>query len=83
MPQHSFSFEQDGIVGRVSIDGHDISNAVRSIRFDGEAGMRPRVTLDLHIRDVTTVSSKDTELLIPDATREALITLGWTPPTEP
>lgn len=83
MPQHSFSFEQDGIVGRVSIDGHDISKAVRSIRFDGESGMHPRVTLDLHIYDVTTVSSKDTELLIPDATREALITLGWAPPTEP
>ena len=83
MPQHSFKFEQDGIVGRVSIDGHDISKAVRSITFHGDVGMYPRVTLDLHIHDVTTVSSQDTELLIPDATMDALIALGWTPPTEP
>ncbi|MET9965443.1 hypothetical protein ABZZ80_05830 [Streptomyces sp. NPDC006356] len=80
MTQHSFTFEQDGHVGRVSIDGHDISKAIRSIRFDGDAGMHPRVTLDLHIHDVTTVSSEGTEVLIPDATAEALIALGWTPP---
>jgi hypothetical protein len=83
MPQHSFAFEQDGIVGRVSIDGHDISKAVRSIRFDGDAGARPCVTLNLFIHDVTTVSSQDTEVLIPDSTAEALVALGWTPPAEP
>jgi hypothetical protein len=80
MTQHSFTFEQAGIVGRVSIDGHDISSAVRSLRFDGDAGMHPRVILDLHIHDVTTVSSDGTEVLIPDVTAEALIVLGWTPP---
>lgn len=83
MPQHSFTFEQDDIVGRVSIDGHDISKAVRSLTFSSEAGMHPCVTLELHIHDVTTVSSQDTELLIPDATKEALLALGWTSPTEP
>lgn len=80
MPQHAFTFEQDGHVGRVSIDGHDISKAVRSLTFNGDAGMHPRVTLDLDIHDVTTVSSQNTELLIPDGTAEALIALGWTPP---
>jgi hypothetical protein len=82
MTQHSFTFEQDGIVGRVSIDGHDISSAARSLRFDGDGGMHPRVTLDLHIHDVTTISAQGTEVLIPDSTAEALVALGWTPPAE-
>jgi hypothetical protein len=80
MPRHSFKFEQDGAIGRVSVDGHDISSAVRSLRFDGDAGAYPRVRLDLHIYDVTTVSSTETELCIPESTAEALIALGWTPP---
>lgn len=83
MPAHSFKFEQDGIVGRVSVDGHDISSAVRSVTFDAEVGTLPRVMLDLHIHDVTTVSSPETELHIPESTAEALIALGWSPPAEP
>jgi hypothetical protein len=80
MPRHSFKFEQHGPLGRVSVDGHDISAAVHSLTIHGDADMYPRVTLDLKIHDITTVSSHQTEVLIPDSTAEALIALGWTPP---
>lgn len=65
---------------RVLVDGHDISHAVRAVTWESEVGHRPRLLLDLDVYDVTSLSSQDTEIRIPDDTRDALIKLGWTPP---
>lgn len=65
---------------RVLLDGHDISHAVRAMTWEFEVDHVPQLILDLPIHDITSLDSEDTEILIPDDTREALIKLGWTPP---
>jgi len=80
--KHSFQLDQQGTRGRVLVDGIDISSAVRSVTLDGHAWEIPRVTLELEIHDITTISSSEAELLIPEATASALEALGWMPPTD-
>lgn len=83
MPKHSFEFEQQENSARVTVDGVDIASAVTAVTVHGNAWERPRITLELSIHDVTRISSPETELLIPEATAQALVALGWTPPAEP
>lgn len=70
----------DGLQGQVIVDGVDLTNAVRAITWRTAVDERPSMDVELRIFDVTTVSSKDTEMLLPNETIEALIALGWTPP---
>ncbi|MFI6883389.1 hypothetical protein [Streptosporangium canum] len=62
------------------VDGHDISNGVRSLRLALNPGEIPTVELGLGIIEIDRMESEQAELYIPDTTRDALITLGWTPP---
>jgi hypothetical protein len=78
--RHSVDISMDGPHGRVIVDGLDLANAVQAITWQSDARSCPRMELELRIIDVTKLSSKDTEILIPDATAEALIALGWAPP---
>lgn len=68
----------------VDLDGHDLSKGVRRLTIEVEAGNRPRVEMELtvHAIEVTEIGVKDShfEVSMPDEAREALITLGWTPP---
>lgn len=66
--------------GRLVIGGHDISNAVRAFVVRGGVGELPTLELDLSVHDVTRLESVEMEILVPPATRDALIALGWTPP---
>lgn len=81
--RHAFEYEQQGVTGRVVVDGQDITSAVRSLSIHAEPGAAfPRAVLDLNIIDATAFSSPDTELLLPDAVAATLVALGWTPPEE-
>jgi hypothetical protein len=80
--KHSFQFEQQENSARITVDGVDISSAVTAVTVQGNAWERARVTLELSIHDVTRISSPEMELLIPKATAEALVALGWTPPAD-
>ncbi|WP_068924994.1 hypothetical protein [Planobispora rosea] len=62
------------------VDGHDISRGVASLRMSLDAGEVPAVELELRILELDRMDLEDAELYIPDATRGALIALGWTPP---
>ena len=77
---HHVEIQHEGLSGRVVVNGMDISSAVRGLRWESEVGSVPRMTLDLHLFDVTTVGSPETEIVVPIATRDTLIALGWTPP---
>lgn len=68
---------------RVTIAGHDITNAVHALTVSAEVGRIPTITLDLAVVDVTSLDADHTQILIPDHTRHALIALGWTPPGQP
>lgn len=43
----SVKIELDGrSIGRVLVDGHDVSNSVRALEFRAEVGLPPRVCLE-------------------------------------
>lgn len=72
----------NGRSGRIVLDGCDVSRGVRGFRVTSQCGELTRLELDLRVLDVTRLDSEETEIVIPDATRDALIALGWTPPAE-
>lgn len=70
----------NGVISRLEVGGADISSLAQAIRFSHEAGNLPKVVVELSI--VETVVDGEAVLLIPDATRNALVSLGWTPPQD-
>jgi hypothetical protein len=68
-----------GANSTIDVGGHDVSKAVRGLAVTAEVGQVPVLALDLVVCD----GHIDGEVIvtIPDATRDALVALGWTPPT--
>lgn len=63
----------------VELDGRDVSNALRGVSFDLEAGEPPRVLMDVVVYDMATnLEPKDIE--VPLFTASLLESIGWTPP---
>lgn len=67
---------------RIEVDGHDISTAVRGVDVRLRAGELPIVDLDLVVHEVQRLEMAEAEVVIDSDVRDALITLGWTPPKE-
>lgn len=69
---------------RVLVNGQDISKAVISCTLTIDArDLLPELSLRLANFDVGRYDQADTEIVLTDPTREALIALGWTPPEQP
>ena len=64
----------------IEIDGHDIAKGCQALVVDMAAGSFPVVTLTLAILDGGDLDLADAQVLIPDATRDALLALGWSEP---
>ncbi len=79
----SFRVETNGRDGKVLVDGHDISKAVRGLRIDVEAGYPMEVTLDLVVLKASEIDSEGAKIAMPEATERLLIEAGWTPPAVP
>ena len=81
--QRKFTAElsRDG-QGAILLDGVNIARGLAGFTVTADAHQPTQVTLDIHAVDVTRMVSEDTEVLLPKATRELLIQLGWTPPAE-
>jgi hypothetical protein len=81
---HRLAITATGVgTAEVLLNGQDIANALTGLTLDMGVGKVPTATLDLLLIDTTKVQDAETRIFIPDATREALLALGWTPPTEP
>lgn len=63
----------------VELDGRDVSNALRGVSLDLEAGELPRVLLDVLVYDLTT-NLEPENIEVPSYTAELLESIGWTPP---
>lgn len=76
----SLRISSEGHVGSVQLEGHDISNATAGLDIRMRPGCLPEVRLDVILYDLT--SEVETTVTVPDATRDLLVRLGWTPPAE-
>lgn len=68
---------------KVILDGTDIATSLTGLSLTMGPGQVPTVTLDLRIFGVTEIQDIEARILVPDATRDTLIALGWTPPADP
>lgn len=68
----------------VTVDGTEIGSAIRrsGMRLDVPANPAeiPTLTVDLMLFPPNEVDLGRVKVEVPDATRDALIALGWTPP---
>jgi len=65
----------------VELDGVDISRALIGLSLTVRAGDMPSVVLDVIAEEVPT-QLDEVRAYLPDATKDLLVRLGWTPPTE-
>lgn len=68
-----------GYGGTVEVDGQRLTG-IRNLTLTSGIGNIPVLTLELLMHEVEV----DGELIVtvPDKTRDALVTLGWTPPSD-
>lgn len=64
--------------GVIALDGEAL-NGVRGLDLSATAGEIPSLTVELLVNEVEV--DGEMTVTVPDATREALIALGWTPPS--
>lgn len=83
MTQHKITITPGKSIGldRIEVDGHDISKAVQRVDICLRPYAPPLVDLELNVHEIQTFEMAEAELLIPTDVRDALIALGWTPPT--
>ena len=79
-------FEFDGhwpFDGGVRIGGHDVTNAVTAFNVYAPADGLPVVTMTMVGAGALRLllGNGAAEVRIPDETRQALVALGWTPPS--
>lgn len=65
----------------VEFDGVDISRALIGLSLNIKGGEMPTVTLDVIAEELPT-QLDEIRAYLPDATKELLVRLGWTPPAE-
>jgi hypothetical protein len=72
---------RDGVPGdkKVLLDGQDISHAIRGFTYRTDYNSLPGIELELIIFDAATHAT-EVQVIIPDAARELLESLGWRPP---
>ncbi|TDD24998.1 hypothetical protein E1287_37700 [Actinomadura sp. KC06] len=66
--------------GSVQVDGHDLSNATRGLHIASVVGERPRLVLDVPVREAKV--DGEMTVTVPDKTRDALTALGWGTPDQ-
>lgn len=69
-----------GMRGHIIVGGHDISASTCAVNVDASGPKLPTVELTLIVSVVK--ANGDADVLLDEATREALVDLGWTPPAE-
>lgn len=66
---------------RVLIDGADIAKGLAGLTLRMGVDRAPMLELDLQLVDVAGLGSVEAEVALGEGAHEALVALGWTPPT--
>lgn len=82
-PTHNLAIKATGIgTAEILLNGQDIASALTDLTLTMGVGKVPTATLDLLLIDTTQIQDAETRILIPDSTRDLLVTLGWAPPCD-
>jgi hypothetical protein len=65
----------------LEVNGHDITKTVRSMTLTAEAGNFVTAEIDVVVFDAEI--NGEATIQLPEATHDALMKLGWTPPDQP
>ncbi|MFJ3793885.1 hypothetical protein [Kitasatospora sp. NPDC090091] len=79
-PRHHVALTSTGITHRLTIDGTDVSHAVRSCTLHLATGEHPALAVEPRVVALDTTEVDSAVVLVPDATAALLVALGWTPP---
>lgn len=71
--------EADGR-GSVLVDGYDISHVVEGLQLAVKPGRPSQLILDVRVDRAVHSALGRHEVHLPEATHDALVALGWTPP---
>ncbi|TLQ45766.1 hypothetical protein [Streptomyces marianii] len=79
-PGRTARLHLNGPHGSVEVDGQDVSHATVGLRLSASVDMTPHLVLELRLDEVT--MDGQAQVIVPEGTAAALVTLGWTPPGE-
>ncbi|MER7126746.1 hypothetical protein [Micrococcus luteus] len=65
----------------VRLNGRDIARDLCGLSLTLGADQFPKVELELAVFETVRLELEDVQVYIPDTTRELLVQLGWTPPS--
>jgi hypothetical protein len=68
-------------MAKIELDGTDVSNAVKGLTLTMKPGQLPTAVLEIPVVDLSSEPG-EANVHISDATRDLLVQIGWTPPTE-
>jgi phage protein D len=63
----------------VELDGEDITSTLKGLSLRLSTEDQPTATLDVLLWETST-DLENPAIIVPDKTRELLVSLGWTPP---
>ncbi|MFI9331998.1 hypothetical protein ACIGZJ_31205 [Kitasatospora sp. NPDC052868] len=81
-PRHHVALGSTGITHRLTIDGTDVSRAIRSCTLHLASGEQPMLLLDPCVVALDTTEADGVRVLVNKATVDLLVGLGWTPPED-
>ena len=78
MSKARLKLDAHGAASIVEIDGVRVEDSVTAAVVEAAAGRPPQLTLKFALINIEVEG--EMEVRLPDADREALVKLGWTPP---
>ena len=72
--------DSKGVTGSVKLDGVELASSLRGFSIAWDVNSLPVLTLDPLVINANLLHHGVMDVRIPQATHDALVALGWTPP---
>ncbi|MEV4093791.1 hypothetical protein [Streptosporangium saharense] len=65
---------------RLELDGHNVAHGLRRAVLDLDPSRVPTLELEIRVHEIERLDAEEVQVLLPEATRDLLTRIGWTPP---
>ncbi|GAA3077845.1 hypothetical protein [Streptosporangium carneum] len=65
---------------RLELDGHNVARGLQRAVLDLDRNSMPTLELEIRVHEVERLDVEEVEVVLPEATRDLLTRIGWTPP---